>query len=574
VLHYLIAEILFIAMLFPTVGLSQDVSVGARCYVPLLRAPIAFPSPQQRKWQDLGLGMFIHFAPNTWQDREYDDLSTPLSAMNPDKLDTDQWVDTAVKMGAKYIVFVAKHVGGFCMWQTGTTDYCIGNTPWRGGKGDVMADLAASCRKRGIKLGIYLSPQDRKQGAGTGGRCKTAEEQQAYNALYRRQLTELLTGYGPIVEIWFDGSQVVPVGDILQKYAPGAMIFQGPHATIRWVGNELGFAPYPAWNAVSARDAKTGIATAIHGDPDGDTWLPNEVDVSLRRPNWFWSTTNQTHIMTVDELIEIYYRSVGRGANLLLNLTPDRSGLIPAADVARVREFGDEVRRRFGKSIAETRAESPTCSMNISRNCGVPGEGNTIELRLKQPTRVDHVILQEDISQGERVREYVLEALTKGEWVSLGGGTAIGQMRIQPFEPRTIEAVRLTCTRALAAPVIRRLSLFATNSAPPKTWNAPAQVWADDAAGSWTNGKLEFDISKKIDAAAQYRLRFVPENGDTFSIHDAEILLDGIAQPHLLRPEKGRSDALILTMPGVGQGVRVRARIQGAQSGVVLLQKI
>jgi len=543
-LRYLIA----IAMLFPTVGLSQDV---------LRQSLRAIPSPQQRSWQDLSLGMFIHFAPNTWQDQEYDDLSMPLSAINPNKLDTDQWVDTAVKMGAKYIVFVAKHGGGFCMWQTGTTEYSIRNTPWRGGKGDVMADLAASCRKRGIKLGIYLSPQDRKQDAGTGGRCKTAEEQQAYNALYRRQLTELLTRYGPIAEIWFDGSQVVPVGDILQKYAPDALIFQGPHATIRWVGNELGFAPYPAWNAVSARDAKTGIATAIHGDPDGETWLPNEVDVSLRRPNWFWSTTNQTHIMTLDELMEIYYRSVGRGANLLLNLTPDRSGLIPAADVARVREFGDEVRRRFGHSIAETR-----------------GAGNMVELKLKQPTQVDHVILQEDISQGERVREYVLEALTKGKWVSLGGGTAIGQMRIQPFEPRTIEALRLTCTRAVAAPVIPRLSVFATNSAPPKTWNDPAQVWADDAAGRWMNGKLELDISKKIVAATQYRLRFVPEKGAPFSIHDAEVLLDGIAQPHLLRPEEGRSDILILTMPGIGQGVQVRARIQGAKSGVVLLQKL
>ncbi len=544
----MLQRLVIIAMILPMLGTRQGSSPSSH---------MALPSPQQQAWQDLAVGMFIHFAPNTWQDREYDDLSTPLAAINPEKLDTDQWVETAVSMGARYIVFVVKHAGGFCMWQTETTDYGIRSTPWRSGKGDVMADLAASCRKRGIKLGIYLSPEDRKHGVGTGGRCRTPEDQQAYDALYRRQLTELLTGYGSIVEIWFDGSQVVPVGDILQKYAPDAMIFQGPHTTIRWVGNELGFAPYPAWNAIPASDAKTGIATAMHGDPDGGVWLPNEVDVSMRRPNWFWSSTNQTRILTLDDLMDIYYRSVGRGANLLINLTPDRSGLIPAADAARAREFGDEVRRRFGHSVAETQ-----------------GSGNTVELRLDRPTRVDHAILQEEISQGERVREYALEGLADGKWISLGTGVAIGHMRIQPFEPRTLGALRVRCTQAVATPVIRRMAVFATNSAPPKTWNDPVQLWAADAVGRWSDGTVDLDISKKMDAAAQYRLRFVSEEGGPFKVTEAVVVLDGIAQPALLRPEKGRADALILTMPGVGQRVRIRAVIEGAKSGDILLQKL
>lgn len=543
-LPYLIALVL----LFPAECLSQSAAA---------QVTRAVPTPQQCAWQDLGVGMFIHFAPNTWRDMEYDDLSVPLSEINPEKLDTDQWADTAVQMGAKYIVFVAKHVGGFCMWRTATTDYSIAHTPWRDGKGDVMADLAASCAKRGLKLGVYLSPRDDKHGAGTGGRCENAEKQKAYDELYRKQLTELLTGYGPIVEIWFDGSQIVPVADILRKYAPRAMIFQGPHATIRWVGNEMGFAPYPAWNSLSAHDAKTGTATAIHGDPEGNAWLPNEVDVSLRRPNWFWSTENHTRIMTLDELVEIYYRSVGRGANLLLNLTPDRSGLIPATDVARAREFGDDVRHRFGTSVAETH-----------------GVGKTIVLKLSRPAVVDHIILQEDISKGERVREYTLDALTGGKWISIGGGTAIGQMRIQPIEARTVEALRLTCTKSSGAPSIRRFAAFAVGTPPPKTWNDPSQMWADDEAGRWTDGKLDMNISKKIDAAAQYRLRFVSESGDPVSITGAEVLLDGIAQPHLLRGEKGRKDALILTMPGIGQTVRVQADIRGAKTGVVLLRKL
>ena len=534
--------------LFSTTSILQEIQPQTR---------MAVPSPQQADWQELGIGMFIHFAPNTWQDREYDDLSTPVSAINPERLDTDQWADTAVKMGARYIVFVAKHVGGFCMWRTRTTDYGIHNTPWRGGKGDVVADLANSCRKRGVHLGIYLSPQDTRHGAGTGGRCRTAAEQQTYNEIYRQQLTELLTGYGPIVEIWFDGSQVVPVGDILRKHAPDAMIFQGPHATIRWVGNELGFAPYPAWNAVSAGDAGTGIATALHGDPDGDTWLPIEVDVSLRRPNWFWNTTNQKRILTLDQLMEIYYRSVGRGANLLLNLTPDRSGQIPAADVARVSEFGEEVRRRFGKPVAETR-----------------GTGNTVEIRFKQPAQVDHAILQEDIRTGERVRQYVLEGFAKGSWISLGGGSAIGQMRIQPFERQTIDALRLRCLRAVGIPAIRRFAAFAANAPPPETWGDQARLWASDAVGRWTDGTLALDITKKIDAAAQYRLRFVADGGEPVSISNAESLLDDIVHPNLLRGEPGRTDSLILTIPGTGQRVRIRARIQGARSGTVLLQKL
>ena len=326
---------------------------------------LAVPTPDQTAWQDLEIGMFVHFAPNTWQDREYDDLSTPLSAINPAPLDTDQWAECALGLGAKYIVFVAKHVGGFCMWQTGTTSYGIRNTPWRNGKGDVMADLSRSCRKRGLKLGIYLSPRDDKFGAGTGGRCTTPELQTAYNTLYRRQLTELLTRYGEMAEIWFDGSLAVPAGDILKAHAPHAMIFQGPFATIRWVGNEDGFAPYPDWNAVSKSDAESGVSTAMHSDPSGAVWLPIEADVSIRRPNWFWSTQNEQNLVSLDQLLEIYYRSVGHGAQLLINIPADRRGLLPDADSARARQFGDEIRRRFGRSVAETHGSGKSLTLNL-----------------------------------------------------------------------------------------------------------------------------------------------------------------------------------------------------------------
>ena len=403
---------------------------------------LAHPTPQQAAWQDFEIGMFIHFAPNTWTDREGDDLSLPLAKMNPEKLDTDQWVAAAEAMGARYIVFVAKHVGGFCMWQTDTTDYGVRNTPWRGGKGDVLADLSVSCRKRGIKLGVYLSPCDRKHGAGVGGRSKTPEAQREYDKLYRRQLTEVLSRYGRMIEVWFDGSNIVEVGDILQKHAPGAMVFQGPHATIRWVGNEAGTAPASAWNALSETDAKSGVATARHGDPDGTAWLPNECDARIRS-TWFWNTRNAPTLKGVEQLMEMYYRSVGHGAVLLLNHPPDTSGLIPESDVKRGAEFGAEIRRRFGRSLAET-----------------SGKGETVELKLPRPTRIDHAITMEDILQGERVRRYVIEGLAGARWVKLCEGTAVGHKKIDRFPAVEVSVVRFRATEAAAPPQIRKLAVF------------------------------------------------------------------------------------------------------------------
>lgn len=516
---------------------------------------LAVPTAQQAAWQDLEIGMFVHFAPNTWQDREYDNRLTPLSEMRPE-IDTDQWVACAEALGAKYIVFVAKHAGGFCMWQTDTTEYSIRNTPWREGHGDVMADLGESCRSRGLKLGVYLSPQDGDFGAAGGGKCATPEKQKAYNALYRRQLTELLARYGSMVEIWFDGSIVVPVGDILAQHAPHAMIFQGPHATIRWVGNEDGFAPYPAWNSIERADARTGIATALHGDPLGDIWLPNEVDVSIRRPNWFWSTRNETNLVSIDALLEIYYRSVGHGCQLLLNFPPDRRGRIPDADFARAQEFGGEIRRRFGRGIAET-----------------SGQGDILTLDLASPQRVDHVILSEDVAYGERIRLYRLEGRLNGAWSPVGSGSAIGHKRIQPIAPQVYEALTLNVRDSAAPPAIKRFAAFNTGATPPAKWNATAPAWADDAVGHWRNGAFEIDLTKRIKQSGYYRLRFVSDGGAFIQIYGAELLFAGL--PHPGRPVTSRRpNVLILPIPSLDPHIIVRGRVQGADSGTILLRKL
>ncbi len=407
---------------------------------------VAKPSPEQIVWQDSEIGMFLHFAPNTWQDAEYDQLTTPLSQINPTQLDTDQWARTAKSMGAKYLVFVAKHVGGFCWWQTQTTEYSVRSIPWRSGKGDVMADVAKSCKKFGLRLGVYLSPADSKHQIEVGGRAKDPSKQSAYNQIFRTQLTELLTKYGPIFEVWFDGSLIFDVSDILAKLAPHAIVFQGPQANIRWVGNEEGFAPDPAWNGAVYNTKPWGTLTAADGNPDGDRWLPNEVDCRMR-DTWFWNTKNENTVKPLDKLMEMYEGSVGHGGVLILNNTPDTSGLIPAPDVTRAKEFGAEIKRRYGIPIVYSQ-----------------GRGNTLEAMPSAPATIDASYVMEDISQGERIRSYVIEGLIDNSWHQLAKGTAVGHKKIDRFDPVKVSKVRIRVTHAIGEPIIRKFAVFNTGS--------------------------------------------------------------------------------------------------------------
>jgi len=519
--------------------------------------PRALPSADQIAWQDLEVGMFVHFAPNTWQDLEGDDLTTPLSAIDPKGLHTDQWAQTAISLGAKYIVFVAKHAGGFCMWQTKTTEYSIRNTPWRGGHGDVLSDTAASCRKYGLKLGVYVSPRDDHFGAKTGGICKTPELQVRYDAMYREQLTEVLSRYGEMVEIWFDGSTATPVSDLLTKYQPHAMVFQGSSATIRWVGNEDGFAPNPCWNGIDRAEAKTGTATSLNSDPDADTWMPNEVDVSIRRPDWFWSTKNESKVLTIDQLLSVYYRSVGRGAQLLLNIPANRDGLLSDLDCARAKAFGVEIERRFGKPLART-----------------SGRGAQLTLKLDAPAQVDTVMLQEDIAYGERIRQYRIEGRANGIWHALGEGTSIGHKRIQPVEPMTVEALRIVTIRTVGTPIFRSVAIFRTGVPPPPDWNAAPQIWAANLVGDWSHNTFSIDLTSKIDAATQYRLRFVAGTGSVTGFQNLELKLHDVDEPHFIKRVPGKSDELILDITGVAETVRVSGQVEGSASGEILLQKL
>ncbi len=526
------------------------------------RVDIPRPTPAQLAWQDLELGMFIHFAPNLRYGPDGRLIEVPPSEINPAELDAEQWVDVAEAMGAEYVVFVAKHCDGFIFWQSDTTDHGVASTPWRDGRGDILADLSDSCRKRGMKLGVYLSPADWQFGATVSGKCATDEEQRAYDEVYRAQLREVLSRYGEMMEVWFDGSVVAEVGDILRELAPNAMVFQSRYATIRWVGNEEGIAPDPAWNAVrsDAEPAMYGVYTAADGDPDGDVWLPNECDARIRR-DWLWTPENHVTLKSLDQLMEMYYQSVGRGGGLLLNNTPDLTGRIPEADARRSAEFGAEIRRRFSQSIAETR-----------------GEGKRVRLTLGRPSEIDHVMIMEDVRRGERVREYVVEGLVGDEWRELSRGTAIGHKKIDRFEPATVSEVRLTATQSAGKPIVRRLAVFAVNAAPPAPVAEEAEAFetvarwviAEDDRGSH---RMEADLGPVCREARQYEVVFHAAAGEV-TVSRVELAIDGTEANRFVRhgTEPG---TYLVSITAVGPETLLRATLRGADSsGEVLVRPV
>lgn len=461
---------------------------------------LAKPSEAQYKWHEQERLMFIHFGMATWQGKEYDDGDFDLSKVNPAKLNTDQWCEVARSWGAKQIIFVAKHVGGFCWWPTQTTEYCVRNIPWRNGKGDLFAELAASCRKYGLNMGVYIYPGDVSYGAGIGSGGKTADpsRQEAYNKVFRQQLTEVLTRYGQMTEVWFDGSCVIDVKDILEKYAKNAVVFQGPQASIRWPGTESAQLYYPAWNTLKMEELASGVATQYNDDPNGNAWAPLEADAPLYNHNWFWSADNEKKKRSVDELMEMYYRSVGYGSVLLLNATPDTNGLIPAGDVKRYREFGDELNRRFSLPTGEVK--------NL--------RSSTALVRFPKPVDVNHAIVMEDYRNGQRIRAYHIEGLSNGKWKRLAVGTSVGRKKIDYFPTESLAAIRLVIDSSVGSPLIRSFSAYSVKNFVYRPGEFESNDWKE--VGTWDTksfekgkGTVRVDLSNYIRTPGQYELKVV-----------------------------------------------------------------
>lgn len=365
-----------------------------------------------------------------------------------------------------------------------------------------------------------------------------------------------------MVEVWFDGSSDCDVGDILARYAPNAMVFQSKYATIRWVGNEEGVAAYPAWNSVPESEGRSGVATNRNSTPEGELWMPLECDTTIRA-DWFWSTANHTTLKSLDQLMELYYRSVGNGAVLLLNANPDRTGLIPAEDQKRAREFGGEIRRRFGRALAQT-----------------SGTGECVELDLGSLTKIDHVEIMEDIAKGERVRRFLVEGWNGEEWIALFGGTAIGHKHLKRLETAVVSKVRFTSLKSVGDPVIRKLAVYYTGiryeaSGEGQANSVKVAEWG--RANFWQQGEtisMDHDLTDVIDAVDQYEIEYADNAGPT-EILAFSLSLDGREYPRYIT--KTGEGKLVLYLPGVGQKIQVTVTLKpsaGASGGYVLLKRL
>lgn len=364
--------------------------------------------------------MFVHFGLNTFAGREWSDGTLSPELFDPAELDARQWVSVARTAGARYLVLTAKHHDGFCLWPTETTDYSVAASPWRGGRGDLVGEVAEACAEAGIGFGLYLSPWDRN--------AACYPDPAAYDGFYLRQLTELCTRYGPLVELWFDGAgsqgrtyDWASIMDVVHAHHPDAMIFNMGDPTIRWVGNEDGYATDPVEYVIdhTRMDNYTVVTTTFAES----LYLPVECDVSLRR-GWFWHPEEQPK--ELDHLLAIYYRSVGLGSNLLLNIPPDRRGLIADEDAARVAEWAAELERRF----------------RAPRTAAVIDDAGETVIDFGALVTVDHVALIEDLTDGQRITGHVV---LDGDEVIAEGHT-IGSRRLHAFAPRTVERLRVRLT--------------------------------------------------------------------------------------------------------------------------------
>jgi alpha-L-fucosidase len=414
------------------------------------------PSPAQVQWQDLEIGVILHFGTNTFLNREWGDGTASPSVFRPTHVDTDQWMEAAKSAGARYAVLVAKHHDGFALWPTGQTDYSVKNSPWLDGKGDLVRMASDSARKAGLGFGVYLSPWDRHD--------KRYPDPTAYDKYYLAQLDELAQHYGPLTEFWIDGAGSAgrtydfdTIITELRTYQPNTMVFADvalyKNADLRWGGNEGGEVPFENWNVID----RAGYLR----------WRPVEADTPLHRGHWFWHPNDESTLRSVDELLDIYTKTVGRGAQLMLGLAPDDTGQLPAADVERLREFGAAIHRIYGYDLAAERgvpvgdaAARAAIDDNPETFWVAPPSHGTLEVRFEKPVTFDRTVTMERLNDGQHVEEYSIEAWNNGAWRTLVHAHAIGHKKIDIFPACTAQRVRLNLISTTGAAAIREFQLF------------------------------------------------------------------------------------------------------------------
>jgi len=454
--------------------LADDVPVEV-----LRRAAHITPSPRQVAWQRLEFTCFVHFGVNGFTDREWGTGSEDPKIFNPTQFDARQWADACKAAGMKLLIITAKHHDGFCLWPSKYTEHSVKSSPWKGGRGDIVREAADACREAGIEFGVYLSPWDRHE--------KTYGSE-AYNDHYKNQLRELLTNYGPITEVWWDGAcgegpngkrQVYDWDGyikVVRQLQPKAVIF-GMGPDVRWVGNEDGLARESEWSVLP--EAKRGDRRAkdlgnrkyLVG-AEKFVWYPAECDVSIR-PGWFYHASQDEKVKSLAHMLDIYYRSVGRNSVLLLNVPPDRRGRFHENDVARLKELRSVLDETFRVNLAAGRPVTANSVRPGHVAAGITddswdtywttAEGVTsasFEVDLGRPVTFDRAMLQEQITTGQRVESFKIEARLGGEWRQIGRATTIGYKRLVKLPSTTTDRVRVTILDSRDCPTICAFGLF------------------------------------------------------------------------------------------------------------------
>lgn len=438
------------------------------------------PEPKQVEWQQMETYAFIHFGLNTFNDREWGYGDTDPKTFNPTNLDCEQWAQTLVKAGMKGVILTAKHHDGFCLWPFEGTDYSVKNSPWKNGQGNVVKELSEACKKYGLKFAVYLSPWDRHQ-ANYG----TPE----YLPYFYAQLHDLLTNYGPVFEVWFDGANggdgwyggakdirtidrknyynYPRIYEMLDSIQPQAIIFSDGGPGCRWVGNEKGFAGATNWSFLRKGEVHPGYDKSYelqYGHPDGNQWVPAECDVSIR-PGWFYHPEEDDRVKSPDHLVDLYYRSVGHNATLLLNFPVDRRGLIHPVDSANAVRFHEMIQQQLKTNlvagmipkVSNERGGDFVASALTDDNFDTywaTEDGVTtadIEFSFDTPTRMNRMMLQEYIPLGQRVKAFVVEYLDKDTWLPVKLNeetTTIGYKRLLRFETVETKGIRIRITDA------------------------------------------------------------------------------------------------------------------------------
>jgi alpha-L-fucosidase len=417
------------------------------------------PTPQQVAWQDMETGAIIHFGTNTFLNREWGDGTAAPGVFNPQHVDTDQWIEAAKSAGIHYVVLVAKHHDGFALYPTTQTDYSVKSSPWLGGKGDLVRMVSDSARSHGLRFGVYLSPWDRHD--------PRYKDPVAYDKYYLSMLEELASHYGELTEFWLDGAGSAgrkydfdTIIEHLRTYQPNALVFADvdlfKFGDIRWVGTESGKVDFQNWNVVD----RAGYLR----------WRPVEADTPLHTDHWFWHPNDESTLKSVDELVKEYDQTVGRGAQLMLGLAPDNTGRLPAADVARLKEFGERLHQIYGNNLAlshnPTADDAPAArdgDPNTWWQAPAPGNNNApaiLTVHFAQPATFDRTVTMERLNDGQHISAYRIEVEEQGQWREVARAAAIGHKKIDIFPAVTASAVRLTLLDTNGPAQIREFQVY------------------------------------------------------------------------------------------------------------------